>query len=194
MKAYSKKNLLQKSTDMKTTWLNIINYSSVFLDLTIPKSTYFRMKILCEDISELSGSIFPQQKMLDLLWYDFINQIKRVPNFNLIYDMLLERETKTMVTTREVIQERKNTFTFFENEQLVVQKAIKTNESMNFTYRINRKQALRGEVFVADMSQVQPNHHITLERVLEIIYCDFIEKYKQGDAEKIVGEIVEAIS
>ncbi|QOY37022.1 hypothetical protein AWH56_005085 [Anaerobacillus isosaccharinicus] len=179
---------------MKTTWLNIINYSTVFLDLTIPKSTYFRMKILCEDISDLSGSIFPQQKMLDLLWYDFINQIKRVPNFNLIYDMLLERETKTIVTTRGVIQERRNTFTFFEDEQLVVKKTIKTNESMNFTYRINRKQALRGEVFLADMSQVQPNHHFTLERVLEIIYCDFIEKYKQGDAEKIVGEIVDSLN
>lgn len=179
---------------MKTTWLNIVNYSSVFLELNIPRSTYFRMKVLCEDINELSGQYFDQKKMLDILWRDFINQVKKVPDFKTVYDLLMDRETKMTVVTREVIQERKNTFTFFENEEVVpTKKYISKNDNVTFRYLMNRKQALRGEVMLADIAEIHPNHHFTLERVLEIIYCDFIEKYKQGESEKVVEQIVETM-
>lgn len=179
---------------MKTTWLNIVNYSSVFFELSVPRSSYFRMKVLCEDINELSGELFTQQKMLDILWRDFINQVKKVPNFKTVYDLLMERETKMTVVTTEMIQVQKNTFTFFESEQLVpTNKRVKKNDSSIFNYRMNRKQALRGEVLLADIAEIYPNHHFTLERVLEIIYCDFIEKYKQGESENVVEQIVENI-
>ncbi|MCT8138669.1 hypothetical protein H1D32_13495 [Anaerobacillus sp. CMMVII] len=181
---------------MKTTWLNIVNYSSVFLDLNVPRSHYFRMKVLCEDISELSGALFTQQKMIELLWNDFINQVKKVPNFEMVYSLLLERETKMIVTTKEVLlEERKNSFAFFETEKVIPVRKLKKNEiiSATFQYRMNRKQALRGEVMLADIAEIHPDHHFTLERVLEIIYCDFIEKYKQGESEKVVEQIVESI-
>lgn len=196
MKAYSKKNLLQKSAEMKTTWLNIVNYSSIFLELNVPRSSYFRMKVLCEDITELSGQLFTQQNMIQLLWNDFINQVKKVPNFEMVYSLLLDREAKMVVVTKEIIEEKKNSFTFFDNEQVVPIRKLMKNEknTSSFQYRMNRKQALRGEVMLADIAEIHPDHHFTLERVLEIIYCDFIEKYKQGESESVVQQIVESIS
>lgn len=188
MRAYSKNNLLQKSTEMKTTWLNIVNLSSVILELNIPDNTYFRMKILCEDISELSGQLFNQQKMIDLLWGQFIDQVKRVPNFEMVHDMLIEREDKRSVVKKE-IKQQKNTFTFFEN---TYNAAVKTNKK-TIQYRMNRKQALRGEIMLADISEIKPDHQLTLERVLEIIYCDFIEKYKTGESEQVVEQIIDII-
>lgn len=188
MKVYSKNNLLQKSTDMKTTWLNIVNLSSVILELNIPDATYFRMKVLCEDISELSGQIFNQQKMIDILWSQFIDQVKRVPDFKTVHDMLIEREDKRMIVKDEIVQ-KKNTFMFFETSHNV---AAKTNKKV-MQYRMNRKQALRGEIMLADIAEIKPDHQLTLERVLEIIFCDFIEKYKQGESEQAVKQIIDII-
>jgi len=188
MRAYSKNNLLQKSIEMKTTWLNIVNLTGAVLELNIPDNTYFRMKILCEDISELSGSIFNQQKMIELLWSQFIDQVKRVPNFEMVHDMLIEREDIRMSVKNE-IKQNNNTFTFFETTHNV---AFKTNKKV-VHYRMNRKQVLRGEIMLADMSVVKPDHQLTLERVLEIIYCDFIEKYRQGESEQVVEQIIAII-
>jgi hypothetical protein len=44
-----------------------------------------------------------------------------------------------------------------------------------------RKDVLRGEVMLSDIAQVFPNHHFTLERVLEILLIDFIVKYSKGE-------------
>lgn len=188
MKSYSRKNLLQKSTEMKTTWLNIVNLSSVILELNIPRNTYFRMKVLCEDISELSGALFTQQKMIDLLWSQFIDRVKMVPNFETVHDLLIEREGNRTIVKKE-IKQHQNTFSFFEASQEV---RTKTDNNV-IHYRMNRKQALRGEVMLADISEVKPEHSLTLERVIKIIYCDFIDKYKQGESENVVEQIVDSM-
>ncbi|WNF36382.1 hypothetical protein RJD24_18465 [Bacillaceae bacterium IKA-2] len=188
MRTYSKQNLLQKSIEMKTTWLNIVNLSSVVIEFNVPRSTYFRMKVLCEDIHELSGQMFTQQKMIEILWRDFIEVVKMTPNPETIYNLLIERSGTKKVVKEEILQEV-NTFSFFEKTYEV---KPQTNSNV-IHYRMNRKQALRGEVMLADMAEVKPRHELTLEKVLEIIYCDFIEKYKQGESEQVVEQIIAII-
>ena len=55
---------------------------------------------------------------------------------------------------------------------------------------MRRKFALRGEVLLADMEEVQPGHGYTLERVFELLYIDFIDKFRKGDNLPLIKNIL----
>jgi hypothetical protein len=54
---------------------------------------------------------------------------------------------------------------------------------------MRRKYALRGEVLLADMEEVQPEHGYTL-KVFELLYIDFIDKFRKGDHAGVVEDIL----
>ena len=56
--------------------------------------------------------------------------------------------------------------------------------------RMRRKFALRGEVLLADMEEVQPQHGYTLEKVFELLYVDFIDKFRKGDNASAIKNIL----
>ena len=58
-------------------------------------------------------------------------------------------------------------------------------------FRIKRSLALRLEVLLADIAELYPDSKFSIENVLEIIYCDFIEAYKNGNLKNVVEKIIE---
>jgi hypothetical protein len=45
-------------------------------------------------------------------------------------------------------------------------------------------------VILADMEEVQPNHGFTLERIFELLYIDFIDKFRKGNSEDAINNIL----
>ncbi|MGG0844968.1 hypothetical protein [Peribacillus simplex] len=58
---------------------------------------------------------------------------------------------------------------------------------------MRRKYALRGEIILADMEGSYPNHGFTIERVLELLYMDFIDAFRNGDTTEAIQKIIKLL-
>ncbi|MEQ6377115.1 hypothetical protein RZN25_09810 [Bacillaceae bacterium S4-13-56] len=57
--------------------------------------------------------------------------------------------------------------------------------------RIEHKDALRGEFLLRDMLGIYQDHSITLENILEIVYCDFIDDYRKGLIKRPIQKVIQ---
>ena len=178
MRKYSQANLLDeelsliRSSDFFGKLLHKINKSStVLLTLNIPLLLYLRAEVFCEDIEDLSNMPFVQNDLIQLLYHDFLLFAQKNPNPKALFRLLTSLETQA---EKDVILEKKGDtiFTLVHKE--------KQAEMKTLNLRMRRKFALRGEVMLADMEEVEPEHGYTLEKVFELLYIDFIEKFRKG--------------
>jgi hypothetical protein len=42
------------------------------------------------------------------------------------------------------------------------------------------------DVLFSDMAEQFPNHRFTVERILEILFIDFVAKHKRGEAKNLI--------
>jgi hypothetical protein len=155
--------------------------SSVLLIIKVPKNLYLRAEIFCEDIEELSGMSFIQNDLMKLLYEDFLIYAKRNPDPVTLLG-LLDSIERSGNNNRELFQKGDNVFTLVESE--------KNQEMYELHVRMRRKSALRGEILLADMDVVHPDHGYTLERVMELLYIDFIEKFRKGNGTDALNKII----
>ena len=188
MGKYSRANLLadelslMNSSDFFGKMIYRMNKSSsVLLQIEIPLTLYLRAEVFCEDIQELSEMPFEQNDLINLLYNDFLLFAKKNPDPRAIFRLLTSLD-KTAGKEQQLQQQGKNVFRMMHRE---VQQEIKVLQ-----LRMRRKFALRGEILLADMEEVQPGHGYTLERVFELLYTDFIEKFRKGDNAAALNQII----
>ena len=188
MRKYSQANLLEeelslmKSFDFFGRLLYKMNKSStVLLSIDVPLSLYLRTEVFCEDIQDLSNMPFVQNDLMNLLYNDFLLFAKKNPNPMALFRMLTSLEVQA---GKDAKLERKGTTVF----KLIHTEKQQDMKTLNL--RMRRKFALRGEVMLADMEEVEPNHGYTLEKVFELLYIDFIDKFRKGDHTNAVDNIL----
>lgn len=199
MREFSKANLLGE--EIRSYWSrknksvlsravdNFLKQSHVILPLHIPRPLYFRAEILCEDISELSGMRFGHEDLLSLLYQDFLTYLKKHQSLDILYTHLTEKSQQFLHIEdyRQKTQETKSLTLSFEPEPY---RPYTTSNMETLMFRARRRDILRGEVALSDLAEVYPDHNFTLEQVLELIYCEFIEKYRRGESEKAISNIL----
>lgn len=188
MEKYSRANLMAEelslinSSDFIGRMLHRMNKSSsVLLQIEVPLNLYLRAEVFCEDIQELSEMSFDQNVLINLLYNDFLLYAKKNPDPRAIFRMLTSLDQKAG-KEQQLQQQGQNVFKMMHRE---VQK-----EMTVLQLRMRRKFALRGEILLADMEEVQPGHGYTLERVFELLYIDFIEKFRKGDNAAALNQII----
>lgn len=188
MRKYSQANLLEeelslmKSFDFFGKLLYKMNKSStVLLSIDVPLPLYLRAEVFCEDIQDLSNMPFVQNDLMNLLYNDFLLFAKKNPNPMALFRMLTSLEVQA---GKDAKLERKGTTVF----KLIHTEKQQDMKTLNL--RMRRKFALRGEVMLADMEEVEPNHGYTLEKVFELLYIDFIEKFRKGDHTNAIENIL----
>ena len=140
----------------------------------VPSSYYLRGEMLCEDISEIGELDYKHEDLLHLLVNDFLRNVRRLSDPHRIYHELLLRDRRPIK-----INSKRN---------------ITTNNHTNtveIQLRVRRNIALRLEVLRADITELYPESEFSVEGVLEILYCDFIDAFKRGELKNIVERIVE---
>lgn len=157
--------------------------SSVFLSIEIPKNLFLRASVFCDDIQELSEMSFVQNDLINLLYNDFLLYAKKNPDPKKIFSLLASLEKSGKDTLLE--QKSKSVFKLVHREN--------HQDNVKLQLRMRRKVALRGEVLLADMEEVQPEHGYTLEKVIELLYIDFIDKFRKGDNESVIKNILALI-
>ncbi|WP_066415233.1 hypothetical protein [Sutcliffiella cohnii] len=168
----------KKITDKIISFL--INTSKyVYVKLDIPADLYVRANVLCDDIETLSEEEFDQNRLLSILYDDFLRENRMKEALFQLYQRLTvhDRRAPSIKGLYEIHNQR-----------------IENDEYYELTVRIKRKEALRGEVLLSDLSNVYPKHPYTLEMVLETIYIDFLNDIKKGGNYKAVKELLKRMA
>ena len=140
---------LMKSFDFFGKLLYKMNKSStVLLSIDVPLPLYLRAEVFCEDIQDLSNMPFVQNDLMNLLYNDFLLFAKKNPNPMALFRMLTSLEVQA---GKDAKLERKGTTVF----KLIHTEKQQDMKTLNL--RMRRKFALRGEVMLADMEEVEPN-------------------------------------
>ncbi|MEH7375680.1 hypothetical protein [Neobacillus drentensis] len=188
MGKYSRADLLKEelsligSSDFFGRFLQKVNKtSSVLLTIEVPLNLYLRAEVFCEDIHELAEMPFVQNDLINLLYNDFLTYAKKNPDPRALFRLLTSLDQQAGKNTR---LEKKGESVFKLSHKDVHQ------EMKTMQLRMRRKFALRGEVLLADMEEVQPKHGYTLERVFELLYIDFIDKFRKGDNAAAIKNIL----
>ena len=192
MKRYSSANLLSeelsfiKDNDFLSKILyKITKTSTITLTIEVPVNLYLRTEVFCDDVMELSEMIFDQGDLIYLLFNDFMLFAKKNPNPIAIFKLLtsLERESG-----KDAILEQQEGNLF----KLTHQQKQQQMKILEFKFR--RKHVLRGEILLADLEEVQPKHGFTLEKVLSLLYCDFVDKFRKGNNSEVINTIVSSLT
>lgn len=187
MGKYSQANLINEelsligSTNFIGKMLHKMNKSSmILLSIEVPLNSYLRAEVFCEDIQDLSEMPFDQKDLLTLLYEDFLYEAKIKPDLNKIFKVLTSLEHES---GKAAVLERKtdSIFKLIHKEQ--------NEELQNLHVRMRRKYALRGEIILADLEEEHPNHGYTIERVIELLNMDFIDKLREGDNTEAINII-----
>ncbi|MEQ2529204.1 hypothetical protein WMO40_21245 [Bacillaceae bacterium CLA-AA-H227] len=201
MRSFSRNNLIQselQSLPMKNqSWFDRLFYRlyknvNVEYTLSIPTPTYLRAEAFCEDVKELSDMLFDQRDLLSLLYDGFLYDVRKIDDVQQTYTFLML--TYEMYTRKVPIKlsnhdsdEYKNRFSSY----LMANEEIKSSTYVRLEVSFTRRKALRGEILLADMDEMFPEHPFTLEKILEILLYDFIEEYKKGNHKEAMKKIIE---
>ena len=145
----------------------------------VPASLYLRGELLCEDITELSDFQFTQADLLDLLLRDFLQNIRQSPDHHAVFRELMVRDKRPALLR-----------TYSGQEALLSQGKQKMKD---ITCPIKRRSALRVEVFLADLAELYEDANYSVEDILQILYCDFIESYRTGQLRNVVKSIIQKL-
>lgn len=189
MKKYSSANLIDEelslisSSDFVSKMIyKMTKTTTISLKIEVPLTIYLRAEILCEDIMELSEMPFYQNDLMNLLYNDFLLYAKKNPDPMSMFNRLnrLEKEVGKVSSLQK--QDGKSIFSRIHQE--------KPQQMKSIICGMKRKLALRGEIILADMEEIQKEHGFTLERVFELLYIDFIEKFRRGSTKDSIENIL----
>ncbi len=150
--------------------------------ITVPASDYLRGELFCDDVSEVINKPFTQKNLLSILIDDFLTREKQRRNS---YDLF--RELSSGIQQPIEIYHYRG-----EHETLHRKKDSQRNKEIDCT--IKRKEALRLEVILSDLADLHPEITFTVNDVLQILYRNFIQQYKNGTLRNVVETIVKRLN
>lgn len=204
MRSFSKHNLINDELKMlpsgNLNWIDRIFYGfykkvKLNYTLSIPASTYLRAEAFCEDVSELSEVNFDQRDLLSLLYDGFLYEVREMDDVEVTYTQLMMTH---QIYCRKVPIKIKNNVSNDYKERfssyLMIDEENKLQNLIQLEVSFERKKALRGEILLADMHELFPDHPFTFEKILEILMYDFIEEYKKGNHKDAMRKIVKSLT
>ena len=148
----------------------------MYLTIQLPTQLIVRANVLCEDIT-IIGELEKKFHLSDLgsvLFSDFLNVVRKEDNFDALYKRLQVRNQNKVE-----IHQKEDTF-YEESDDLT-----------NVRIRLERRDALRGEVVLSDLANLYPTHTFQLESLLELILVDFLIEYQRGTTKNAVTNILD---
>ncbi|WP_100373059.1 hypothetical protein [Bacillus sp. FJAT-45037] len=182
MRAFSEANLIKKETDNQRSVLwRVFTPKTVSVKLLLKDELLFRAKSLCDDAADQNEEPYKIDDLVQFLLEDIVDYVKRKQNIKHMHSLFLERDKSTHNVRLKHYQQS--------NEEVKPIYPMNREDVIDWSeirVRIDRKDVLRLEVLLADMSKVYEDHHFTVERVLEILLIDFVSKYEVGEAKAII--------
>lgn len=149
----------------------------VFVSIYIPNDIFLRAQVFCEDVEDLSQETFNQTHLLNILYQEFLLKNKVEDSLYNLYQRLTVHDKRAPSIKSIYLNDVDDPFA----------------DTYEITLKFNRKDILRGEMLLSDLSYYYPNHPFTIEMVIEILYIDFLEDVRKGGSHKAVKELLKRL-
>lgn len=149
--------------------------SNVHMDIEVLYADYLRGEYICEDVKELTGTYFNHDSLINLIYDNFLIQARNEPNKKQMFQFFRTLEKDAHRENEINLIKEKNASIF----KLANKKKQKKMHTFHACFK--RKSALKGELILEDMEEVVPNHGYTLEKILSLLYGDFINLFRRGE-------------
>jgi hypothetical protein len=144
--------------------------------ISVPNDLYLRAEVLCDDVLQMriNDKEYTQAELVQHIFLDFLDEVrKHDSNVGAIHTRLNVRQQQLPLV----------------NDMPIIPSRSKTS----FHMKIDRRDVLRAEVLLQDLSYFVPNHGLTVEKLIEIVYLDFLLEYTKGRRKNVLREILETI-
>ena len=165
------KTILDRIGSLLDYWLDGFKFS-----LKVPNYLYFRAKVLCEDVYDLSGYDIKVEELVYLLYRGFLQTVKEYDDPLSIYQLVFVR-----VSGNVTVQKKGRFFLLEEKDDSV--------QYLNIS--LKKKYVMRGEVLLRDLELIIPDHGLTVELILETLFIDFMKEYQKGNTRKTIANLIE---
>jgi hypothetical protein len=155
----------------------------VILNLRIPETYLERGWMVCEDIKRLTDMEVEPKFILSVLVDSFLKELAKKGSLS-AYEYLMDRYSKIL----QVAHYQSNQVDEFELFD-------KPKEPLsNYQVTMDRKEVYRLEWFLMEVESIVNVHHMTVEKVLEILYCHIIDLVKKGGGERFFKVLIKHIN
>ncbi|MCM3216763.1 hypothetical protein ABER75_11750 [Niallia taxi] len=161
--------------------------SKKYISIKLPYYDYLRGQVFIQDLKdnypEAITSYIDIGHLIELLYKDFLNQIKRgVKNEDVaIYlKQSMEKYFPVKVIEKRVFKQVNHHL--FQYEEMAEMDDEDEENEEKFAYieiRYSEKVILRGEILLYDLTPFLDNTTITVEQLISIIYLDFIKRVQE---------------
>lgn len=165
----------RKEYEHKGVWNRVVNMffyprnPKHYLSFFIPQYLYIRSVSFCEDIEDEIEEAFTPGDLASVLYTDFLEYVKRTNDMHMVHSRLKARDLAPIPI---------RPYQTDETYQGVITEEVRGFETVSA--RLDHRAALKGEFLLHDMLEIYRDHTFTLENILEITYCDFIDDYRKG--------------
>ncbi|WP_206759442.1 hypothetical protein [Pseudalkalibacillus hwajinpoensis] len=155
----------------------LLKSRKVSLTLRLPSSSIIRAKVLCEDVSIIGNleKAFTISDLISLLYDQFLLEVRNGEGLDQLYNRVLVRTTSLPIVRTAT----------------GIYKDVDKKRMGCVPIKLDRNEALRGEVLLDDMAELYPDHDFSLERLLELITYDFINEIPKKTNRLIVKQVLQ---
>ncbi|MGG3805405.1 hypothetical protein [Metabacillus fastidiosus] len=175
MRAYSEVNVMQEYLEKPPVGVFAKLISSMSkkmpadLEIMLPKRLFLKGELITETISQEIEKSFCQSDLVDLLTKELLAYYSLNTNPLKLYRTFKEISSSFMVTRH-----------YDEGKENLVP----------VTIRLSKKDIFKLEMLVADIEEVQGETDLTVERLLELQYLNFMIDLLQGNNEDAIQRII----
>lgn len=145
-------------------------------EIAVPNELYLRAETLCDDILQLRGKDkeYTQGELVQHVFFDFLDEVRKNDSIvGSIYTRLNVRKQQLPLVNDQPLLPAKSKTTVFT--------------------KVYRDDVFRAEILLKDLTNFVPNHELTVEKLIEIVYLDFLLEYIKGRRKNVIKEILEYI-
>ncbi|MGF7033452.1 hypothetical protein J2T17_004400 [Paenibacillus mucilaginosus] len=160
----------------------------VTLRIKAPKYFFLRADVFLDDVNRLTRGSLPQLEvgyLIYLLYENFLEKIRRGVDLHK-YLIALQKNSKEFLKPPPELEKRdENHWVLGDGEG---EKRKRGMAALMLTMK--RSSALRGEVFLYDLQEYDPNFKMGVEELISLLFIEFISGIRNGNIEKVVAQIV----
>ncbi|BFH18319.1 hypothetical protein J6TS7_32270 [Paenibacillus dendritiformis] len=192
--AYSRNNLIQRRLQEMgevyrfnfKSFLFRREQSVVTLEIRVRNIDLLRAEVFLDDIVCLAGEefeIMSIESLIALLYDDFLLHIRQGVDAE-ERDIEYEEVANSLINLRKKYYKRAGEDTEFRQ----------VDKWLFYNLRLQRRQALRGEVFIYDMQQLVPQMKISVEDVISLLFLDFMANVRKGKQREMIKALLERLN
>lgn len=170
-----KKNEKRSLLDIIDSFLSSFSQSAP-LEITVPTNVYIRTQLLCEYIEEQVDVQFGMDNFLMTLYFDFLKTCIQQYNPKKIYHEMNRShgyEDSLIIYANDKVYEYRK----------------KTGKNSILSITIGKRDAEKGQLLLDEMEDLY-GQAPPLEKMIAILWVNFIEDYKMGNNQKALNQII----